>query len=322
MLIPDSSAKVRRLRIPHWLLGALGIPFLCILVLVVLFQTRIINLENLLDHSATRLNQTLDEKGRLMEALDSAGNTVVTPQQVSAPPAAEPERNELDKAEYERQMAELLTRVEAIDGIKQSIINAFLDFAELEIPFRFDKDTLSGGVSQAVGGAYTGSLKETLEELDVVLSEDLRDMIALVGILEELEDYFKARPVGWPVHERQIGSEFGYRLNPFTGRGMEMHEGVDIGVPVGTEVYATAYGEVLYAGWNSGGYGYLVVIKHGHDYSTYYAHNSEVLVTVGEEVARGQLIALSGNSGRSTSPHCHYEVRLDDLPQNPGEYLN
>ena len=101
-----------------------------------------------------------------------------------------------------------------------------------------------------------------------------------------------------------------------------MHEGIDLPAPIGTGVYATAYGVVSFAGWNSGGFGFLVIIEHDFDYSTYYAHNSEVLVTVGEEVSRGQRIALSGNSGRSTNPHCHYEVRNNGLPQNPRGYLN
>jgi murein DD-endopeptidase MepM/ murein hydrolase activator NlpD len=315
MFIPDSSARVRKIHIPYWILSVLGIPFLCILVVVVLFQIRVLNLENLLDNSAIRLNETIGEKDKLAESLSSAEPPAPMYIRVEQPP--QPVRSD----DYEQRMAEMLDRIAAIDGIKHGIIEIFKDLAALEIPFDFDEYTLSGGVILAQGGAYTGSLEEIYDELDVVLSSDAIDMQALSELAEELRSFFRSRPTGWPVNSQTVGSEFGYRTNPFTGRGIERHDGIDINVPIGTRVYATAYGVVTQAGWNSGGYGYVVVIEHGHDYSTVYAHNSVVMVTVGEEVARGQLIALSGNSGRSTAPHCHYEVRLDDLPQNPREYL-
>ena len=317
MLIPESSAKVRRLHIPYWLLSVLGIPFICLLVIVVLFQTRVVNLENLLDHSSLRLSETIDEKGRLRESLLSsdAPSISIAPQMVIEPLAEPDDSNEA-------KMAEILARLDTIDGMKQGIITVFKDLAALEaLPFLFDENTLSGGIIRAQGGAYAGGPEDIIAELDVILSDEVVDLQALVVLAEDIEAYFRARPVGWPVTSRNVGSEFGFRLNPFTGRGLEMHEGIDISVPVGTRVYATAYGVVSFAGWNTGGFGYLVTIEHDYDYSTYYAHNSSVLVSEGDEVARGQLIALSGNTGRSTSPHCHYEVRNNGIPVNPRGYL-
>ena len=145
-------------------------------------------------------------------------------------------------------------------------------------------------------------------------------MQALHILAGDLETYFRALPTGWPVTSREVGSEFGNRVDPF-GQGLEMHEGIDINVPVGTEVFATAYGVVAFAGWHTGGYGFLVIIEHDFDFTTYYAHNSELLVTAGEEVSRGQAVALSGNTGRSTSPHLHYEVRNNGIPMNPRGFL-
>jgi murein DD-endopeptidase MepM/ murein hydrolase activator NlpD len=136
----------------------------------------------------------------------------------------------------------------------------------------------------------------------------LRNLETLVSASGKLLANFS-----WPVSGR-ISSNYGMRW----GR---MHHGLDIAVPTGTEVKAAASGRVTYAGWNSGGYGYLVTIDHGDGVETRYAHNSKVLVSVGQQVKRGQVIALSGNTGNSTGPHVHFEVRFKGSSYNPKEYL-
>jgi murein DD-endopeptidase MepM/ murein hydrolase activator NlpD len=99
-----------------------------------------------------------------------------------------------------------------------------------------------------------------------------------------------------------------------------MHEGIDISVGSGTAVAAVAGGTVILAGWN-GGYGNLVVIDHGGGISTAYAHNSSVSVGVGQVVGQGQTIAASGNTGSSTGPHVHFEVRINGAAVDPLGYL-
>ncbi|MGM0471148.1 MAG: M23 family metallopeptidase [Bacillota bacterium] len=133
--------------------------------------------------------------------------------------------------------------------------------------------------------------------------------------------YLAAKPTGWPIKsaDKQITSHFGWRIHPITGKRIR-HEGIDIGVWYGTEIYATGAGEVTYAGWKSG-YGKTVVIDHGYNFRTLYAHNRRLDVEVGEKVKRGDLIAYSGNSGRSTGPHLHYEVILKNEPVNPWQYI-
>ena len=111
-----------------------------------------------------------------------------------------------------------------------------------------------------------------------------------------------------------ITSRFGARW----GRN---HKGLDFGAPVGTSVKAAAAGTVTYAGWNSGGYGYLVIISHGNGVQTYYGHCSSILVSVGDKVNAGDLIAKSGNTGRSTGPHLHFEIRINDVAYNPELYI-
>lgn len=94
------------------------------------------------------------------------------------------------------------------------------------------------------------------------------------------------------------------------------HNGLDFGVVVGTPVEATMDGKVTYAGWNNQGYGNLVIVENG-DYKTYYAHLSNIPVSIGDSVATGSTIGLSGNTGNSTGPHLHYEIRKNNVPIDP-----
>jgi murein DD-endopeptidase MepM/ murein hydrolase activator NlpD len=116
-----------------------------------------------------------------------------------------------------------------------------------------------------------------------------------------------------------ITSEFGYRPSPVTGQ-LKLHAGIDFGVPQGTPVYATADGVVSFAGFDAD-YGKLVSIDHGYGVVTRYAHNSEIYVVVGQKIKRGDVISASGSTGRSTGPHCHYEVRLNGVPVDPMNYI-
>ena len=120
------------------------------------------------------------------------------------------------------------------------------------------------------------------------------------------------RNFDWPVQGR-ISSRFGMRW----GR---MHQGLDIAVPTGTPVRAAAAGTVTYAG-TVGGYGKLVIIDHGNRVETRYAHNSRIVVRVGQRVKRGEIVAYSGNTGNSTGPHLHFEIRLRGTAVDPEKYL-
>lgn len=131
-----------------------------------------------------------------------------------------------------------------------------------------------------------------------------RDVLVVNGQLQRAFD--------WPLQGR-ISSPFGTRW----GR---MHNGLDIAVPTGTQVRATADGRISFAGWN-GGYGILVIIDHGNGIETRHAHLSRLNVQVGQKVDRGQVVAFSGNTGVSTGPHLHYEIRYRNNPVNPQTYL-
>lgn len=118
---------------------------------------------------------------------------------------------------------------------------------------------------------------------------------------------------------RQMASGYGRRVDPVYGT-VRFHEGMDFSSPIGTPVYATGDGVVTTAGRSTSGYGNMIDIDHGYNYLTRYAHLSEVLVSNGQHVKRGDLIGRVGNTGKSTGPHLHYEVRFKGQPQNPVNY--
>lgn len=118
----------------------------------------------------------------------------------------------------------------------------------------------------------------------------------------------------WPVDAPRVTSLFGSRW----GRP---HEGIDLQAAIGTPVYAADEGEVVYAGNTVRGYGNMIVLKHVDALMTVYAHNSVLLVKVGQHVSSGQRIALSGQSGHATGPHVHFEVRRDQAPRDPLQFL-
>ena len=125
-------------------------------------------------------------------------------------------------------------------------------------------------------------------------------------------------PSLWPVNGRITG-HFGERLDPFSGEGA-FHAGMDIASHYGDEVRATAEGDVLEVG-NHSGYGRLIVIDHGFGVTTWYGHLSGYTVQAGMHIKQGDVIGYEGDSGRSTGPHLHYEVRIYNTPVNPWRYL-
>ena len=128
-----------------------------------------------------------------------------------------------------------------------------------------------------------------------------------------------AIPSMW-AHMGKINNEFGFRRNPFGGRTYEFHAGMDIDGERGDNVFAPANGIVTEAGWK-GGYGNMIEIDHGNGLKTRYGHLSKIDVNIGDSIVRGQVVAYIGSTGRSTGPHLHYELRLNDRPINPRRFL-
>ena len=142
--------------------------------------------------------------------------------------------------------------------------------------------------------------------------------------LRELSEYFEdqksmlaSTPSVWPT-QGWVTSDFGARMDPYNA-DRSMHQGLDISTPHGQGVITPSDGTVVFNG-TEGGYGKVLVVDHGYGVKTRYGHLSETFVRLGEKVARGQKIAAVGNTGRSTGPHLHYEVRVNGIPENPRKF--
>ncbi|CAN5309250.1 hypothetical protein BH20ACI1_BH20ACI1_16920 [soil metagenome] len=156
-------------------------------------------------------------------------------------------------------------------------------------------------------------------QLTVVESEEEENAMETQLRMIETTSNPSFLPTMW-AHLGKINNEFGFRRNPFGGRSYEFHAGMDIGGDYGDTVIAPANGIVINADWQ-GGYGNMIEIDHGNGLTTRYGHLSRIGVQVGEVVQRGQLIGLIGSTGRSTGPHLHYELRLNDNSINPRRFL-
>ena len=165
------------------------------------------------------------------------------------------------------------------------------------------------------------NVTDKLDRLDHMVYTQVKSFDLLRELAESSRDRTDHIPGIQPVsekHLRAMASGYGYRSDPIYGT-TKFHEGMDFSSPVGTPVYATGNGTVATAGWQSS-YGNLITIDHGYNYTTRYAHLSQILVHPGQKVKRGDLIGKVGNTGKSTGPHLHYEVRLRGVPQNPVNY--
>jgi murein DD-endopeptidase MepM/ murein hydrolase activator NlpD len=203
-----------------------------------------------------------------------------------------------------QQLVSLNNRVEAVEDASRRLVE--MSVGDSEVPTARAGGT--GGPALPMGEmavslieSKTGYVEKELQACEVILKE--RSLI----------------PSIWPV-KGALESGFGGRRNPFGGSSYEYHEGQDIDAAFGTPVSAAANGTVIVAGWQNG-YGQVVYIDHGGELTTRYGHLSKIEVVIGQSVSRGEKLGLVGSSGRSTGPHLHYEVRVNNEPVDPVEYL-
>ncbi|MCP4747127.1 MAG: M23 family metallopeptidase [Desulfobacteraceae bacterium] len=167
-------------------------------------------------------------------------------------------------------------------------------------------------------GRLIRKMHEQIKQVNQSVSSQKTNLGSLLDSLNDKRNLLAATPslrptTGW------VSSNFGYRISPFTGQ-KEFHRGLDIATKKGTPVIAPADGIISYAGkkWLMGN---MLKINHDYGMTTRYGHLSKLLKRKGEKVKRGELVALVGNTGRSTGPHLHYEVRLNGVPVNPAKYI-
>lgn len=161
-------------------------------------------------------------------------------------------------------------------------------------------------------------MHEQVQQLDQVAHHQHDRFETLYQHLESQRNLLAATPAIRPV-DGWVASRFGYRNSPFTDR-REFHKGLDIAAKKGSPIWATADGVVTFAG-KKGLLGLTIIINHGHGVVTRYGHARKLLKKRGDKVKRGDIIAEVGNSGRSTGPHVHYEVKLNGVTVNPAKYI-
>ena len=163
-------------------------------------------------------------------------------------------------------------------------------------------------------------LQREIDRLADAVEESADNLTALESQLMERRIKSSLLPTLVPIDAKRIGSVFGRRIDPIAGVKAS-HEGIDFVADTGTPIVASAGGVVGTASFHPE-YGYLVEIDHGNEFSSRYAHLSKIKLKQGQIVKRGQLVGLSGNTGRSTGPHLHFEVRFKGVAQNPERFLN
>ncbi|MGV1869166.1 M23 family metallopeptidase [Agrobacterium rosae] len=174
---------------------------------------------------------------------------------------------------------------------------------------------IDDSASQNVGGPFVEPMKASAATFE----EQLSNLDTALSRLETVRGAAVSLPFGNPAPGSDVSSRFGNRIDPFLGR-LALHAGIDFVAQTGAEVHTTGAGTVISAGF-SGGYGNMVEVDHGKGITTRYGHLSQILVKEGDKVALGEVIGKAGSTGRSTGPHVHYEVRLNDNPVDPTRFL-
>ena len=212
------------------------------------------------------------------------------------------------------EMQAQLTRLDAL-GERLSALSGIREF-------RFSEAPGLGGAAPTLLPPQNLSLTEFNDKLSS-LSRQVETRNDMLGVLEaqlfEQAVKKKLTPTMMPVSAPFNASGFGRRIDPFSGQ-WAMHEGIDFLADIGSPVVAAAGGIVQFAGFHPQ-YGYMIDIDHGNDLVTRYAHLSKLFVKEGDVVQRARRIALSGNTGRSTGPHVHFEVRFRGAAQNPARFV-
>ena len=302
MVVPEDSAQIRRFKVAHRsilkaaLAGILLLGTLCFGVVNYIFvmnqssENRVLKNENVLLHTRLRLAQ--DEINRVDDQLERIGKFAQRLRAIT-------QLNDPDRklalgplaAEKKEQPQVLYVPGERIE---------------------FEDEMMDSNVA-------LGLIDAALEEVDEQAAIQERSMRELNDFFTQDVSLLASMPSIRPNSSMLTTSLFGPRTDPYTNRKV-MHKGVDIAAEHGSDVNVTGDGVVVFAG-NRGGYGKSLVVDHGFGFQTHYTHLSSYQVSVGQSVKRGQSIGAVGNTGRSTGPHLHYEVRLNGVPQDPLRFM-
>lgn len=318
-IIPDKGGQVRTLHISPWLPPLAIIAVIAVVAGLGLFSYRVYTTQSIrIDHSA-ELQTLRFNKASLEAQLEVFAERVAAlDTQMAQLKSQKLEVTDLtDEVATEFNLPTTTPLVELLPHLSASVSWANSESGE------GGAEQLSGALSlAAVAGSSRDVIRGLNRDLDRLMMETDDTRRYLTSLKEDLSaarSILSATPLFLPV-DRRVSAEFGHRRSPFGGNSVDMHRGLDIPAPMGSLVRAPADGTVLSVG-PSGGYGLLLTVDHGYGLITRYAHLSDTLVEAGDTVIRGQNIARSGNSGRSTGPHLHYETILGGVAVDPIKLL-
>lgn len=293
LLIVPHSNNIKQLKIATW------IPKFLILLIIIILSTT-----GLLFYAYRELKNEYLAK---LDELDYVNNV-----------------NLRQKAEIEtlrKKTAEIQEKLEAISAFQETIKN----MVGLKDK-KNEKETINSSRNgntllkeKLILEELDNSITSQMDDLSKLLDNSKEELSKLVVDVEKRLKYLDAKPNLMPT-EGRITSGYGYRRNPF-GRGREFHKGLDIANRSGTKIKAAGSGVVTFAGYY-GGYGKVIIISHGYGYQSIYGHNRKLFVKVGQHVKKGEVIAEMGNTGKSTGPHLHFEIRYYGKPVNPKNIIN
>ncbi len=294
MIIPENSSKPRQYQIPAWVVRAslVSLPILVIIGITLFLDYRFVAnqvFENReLQSENRKLRQNVQLYQNRMESLESS----------------------LDRIENFSARLKMITNLMDRDNLSQ-LIEASPPNASSNIS---GNDATAGGASPPLS-----SFDLQFEKVSTQATGLEFNLHNLYELLSDQKSFLNALPTKKPA-DGFLTSGFGVRVSPIGEAVEKMHEGLDIANSVGTPIRAPAQGTISFAGRKSG-YGQIVIVDHGYGLETWYGHTSKILVKLGQLVRRGQQIALIGNSGGSTGPHVHYEVRVHGIPVDPLNYI-
>jgi murein DD-endopeptidase MepM/ murein hydrolase activator NlpD len=325
LLVPDRDAKVKKIRLEHRMFVRVGI---CAGVLVLALigmlahyfsvvgkvaENEIVRAENLelqnrwrmAEQKFSHINDELDRVKRLnanlrhITALNDPDSKLL---------AGQPEQGQGGP--------EFVGGGVGVEPAQSGMGSVVLSNGK-SVPAREGRMVADGDSKSRQADTDPDLLKQ-LDELDKKVKAQEHESRELKSYFEDQQALLASAPSIWPVRG-WVTSDFSVRLDPYTGE-RTLHDGMDIATALGTPVRAPADGTVVFAGIE-GGYGHVLVLDHGYGLKTRYGHLSRIDVKTGDKVHRGDFVAAVGNTGRSTGPHLHYEVRVNGVADNPRKFI-
>ena len=327
MIMPDPTKKAKVIKIPKWIRFPIYIGLCVIAVVTFLFTSQMEDLNNQIVMKRKELAAStyiIKYKTDVINELEQTNQQHYDKLESLQSLASELDLKVKDLENYKYELDYMLNNTEKTtdlvpDGYEQLFQESptiFQDQSTYKKLETFSVNNTSGKDSLEKG------LKELNQELEFTLqsvNQDASNYAVLEKQLDYMIPYWDSYPSGYPVKSTYITSGYGWRRDPIYG-GSAFHKGIDFAANY-VPVYATGNGEVQKAEYDSG-YGYVVEINHGYGLVTRYAHNSQLLVENGEVVERGDQIAVSGATGRTTGPHVHYEILRYGQVEDPLDYIS